>query len=171
MGYSTDFYGSLSISRPLTEKERDYINLISNTRRMKRDVTKLMNLYKGEHGNPFATDTTPEAIYGCEGEYFAKDDNYSDSSVIDQNRPPKQQPGLWCQWVISDDGTMLEWDGGEKFYEYVAWLKYYINHFFAKWGVMLNGEITWEGEESSDLGKIVVTNNVVETKTGTITYE
>ena len=33
------------------------------------------------------------------------------------------------------------------------------------------GVCVWEGEESSDLGKIVVTNNVVETKTGTITYE
>ena len=45
MGYHTDFEGSLRISRPLTEKERDYINLISNTRRMRRDVTKLMELY------------------------------------------------------------------------------------------------------------------------------
>jgi hypothetical protein len=36
---------------------------------------------------------------------------------------------------------------------------------------MLNGEITWEGEDSNDLGKIIVTDNVVEVKTGTITYE
>ncbi len=202
MGYSTDFDGSLKISRPLTEKERDYINLITNTRRMRRDVTKLMELYKGEHGNPFATDTTPEAIYGREGEYFAMDDGqlgqYHDESIIDYNTPPGQlgygdnmltafedrwkemqrrveagecQPGLWCNWEISEYGTTLEWDGGEKFYEYVAWLKYYINHFFSKWGVMLNGEITWTGEESSDLGKIIVTDNVVDVKTGTITYE
>jgi hypothetical protein len=202
MGYHTDFDGSLTISRPLTEKERDYINLISSTRRMRRDVKKLMELYKGEHGNPFATDTTPEAIYGRDGEYFAMDDGQlgqsRDESIIDYNTPPGQlgygdgiltdfndrwnemkrriadgecQPGLWCQWVISDDGTELEWDGGEKFYEYVAWLKYYINHFFSKWGVMLNGEITWEGEESGDLGKIVVTDNVVKVLTGTITYE
>jgi hypothetical protein len=129
---------------------------------MKRDVTKLMEMYKGEHGNPFANDTTPEAIYGRDGEYFAKDDGQSgqskDDSIIDYNTPPGQlgyddksfgdfnarwdemqrritnnecQPGLWCQWVISEDGTKLEWDGGEKFYEYAAWLKYYINHFFS----------------------------------------
>lgn len=200
MGYSTDFSGKLLIDRPLTEKERDYINLISSTRRMRRDVNKLMELYKGEHGNPFATDTTPEAIYGREGEYFAKDDGQCgqtrDESIIDYNTAPGQlgydekmdlnarwkemqrrietnecQPGLWCQWIITEDGASLVWDGGEKFYEYVAWLKYYINHFFSKWGVMLNGEITWEGEESSDLGKIVVTDNVVQVLTGTITYE
>jgi hypothetical protein len=205
MGYSTNFEGSLLINRPLTEKEKNYINLITNTRRMRRDVVKLMELYNGEHGNPFATDTTPEAIYGREGEYFAMDDGQlgqnHDASIIDYNTPPGQlgygdskvpfedrwkemqrrveagecQPGLWCNWEIEEPivggEQVLVWDGGEKFYEYVAWLKYYINHFFSKWGVMLNGEITWTGEESTDLGKIIVTDNVVDVKTGTITYE
>ena len=56
MGYTTEFRGSLSLSRNLTEDEKKYINLISSTRRMKRDVNKLMELYDGKHGNPFATE-------------------------------------------------------------------------------------------------------------------
>lgn len=136
-----------------------------------------MELYKGEHGNPFATEKTPDAIYGLEGEYFVNDDE--STGVIDYNCPPGQksygnkfngkgQPGLYCQWVTG--GHTLEWDGNEKFYSYIEWLHYLINHFFSKWGVLLNGEIEWEGEESSDLGKIVVVDNVISTKPGTIVY-
>ncbi len=188
MGYTTDFYGSLKLSRPATEKERDYINLISSTRRVKRDVNKLMSLYNGEHGNPFAKGNTPEEIYGHEGEYFAKDDNNfgqdNDGSIIDINLAPGEteflagrkkiklgQPGLWCQWIVTEDGTELTWDGGEKFYNYVEWLEYYIKHFFEPWGIKLNGEIEWAGEDREDMGKIVVTDNVVKTQIAEITYK
>lgn len=93
------------------------------------------------------------------------------------------QPGLWCQWVVDTEATMkdgvlvetgrtyLEWDGGQKFYNYVEWLKYLIKHFFSRWGVMLNGSIEWQGEESSDKGIIVVEDNVVKVGQGKITYE
>ena len=201
MGYTTDFSGSLQLSRELNEVEKNYINTFSRTRRMKRDVNKLMELYKGKHGYPFATEQTPEAIYGKDGEYFVLDDGDAgqtqDKSIIDYNVPPglpsynetrgmdfntswnlrnetiakgECHPGLWCQWVINDDNE-LEWDGGEKFYEYTAWLKYLIKHFFGPWGVILNGEITWKGEDSDDLGKIVVTDNVVVEREGRITYD
>lgn len=179
MGYSTDFSGSLKLSRQATEQERDYINLISDTRRMKRDVNKLMVLYKGKYGNPFATDNTPESIYGEFGEYFAMGDNDSgqgrDSSILDYNCAPGEshygspkttkigQPGLWCQWVIEEDGYDLEWNGAEKFYNYIEWLKYLIDRFFEPWGIKLNGEIEWQGEDMSDRGKIGVIENVVKT--------
>lgn len=164
MGYSTDFSGTLKLSRQATPEERDYINLISETRRMKRDVNKLMEIYQGKYGNPFATDNTPESIYGEFGEYFAMDDNDSgqrrDDSILDYNY--SEQPGLWCQWVIEEDGFELEWNGAEKFYNYIEWLEYLIDRFFEPWGIRLDGEIEWQGEDISDRGKIVVTDNVVE---------
>lgn len=216
MGYTTDFTGKLSLSKALTPEQKEYINTFSGTRRMKRDVAKLMKLYNGMHGKPFffvPTDEqkalieqlensglivsvkpekdnrTPDEIYGVDGEFFAMDDGNSgqksDDSIIDYNTPPGQvgygdknqrrakeglcQPGLWCQWIINGKNE-LQWDGGEKFYSYIEWLQYLITNFFQPWGVLLNGEIEWEGEESSDRGKIVVTDNTIEVYEGTTTY-
>lgn len=80
------------------------------------------------------------------------------------------QPGLWCQWIPNAEGTALEWDEGEKFYEYQEWLRYLIEHFLAPWHYTVNGEVEWSGEESSDLGQLVVKNNVVTVKFGYIVY-
>lgn len=191
MGYTTDFDGSFKLSRPATAEEMSYINRIASTRRMQRDVTKLMELYKGQHGNPFAKDkTNADEVYGFRGEYFAKDDGDmgqgNDGSVIDHNAASGEiawkdydgdwtkreelqnainadiikQPGLWCQWQLEDE-TTLAWDGSEKFYNYIDWLKYLIVHFFEPWGIKLNGESFWQGEDNSDMGKIEIIDNVI----------
>ena len=209
MGYTTDFSGSFVLDRQLTKKEKEYINTFSDTRRMKRDVKKLMEMYDGKYGYPFpellsgkVLHNSAETIYGNEGEYFVSDDGNCgqthDESILDYNAPPGQigydstqdftvrweentrkinegicQPGLWCQWVVNsyDEHDELTWDGGEKFYNYVPWLKYLIEHFFSKWGVKLNGEVEWVGEDPDDRGKIVVKDNVVEVYEGRITYK
>jgi len=46
----------------------------------------------------------------------------------------------------------LEWDRGEKFYDYAEWLKYLIDTFLTPWGIELSGEVTWQGEEVGDVG-------------------
>jgi len=189
MGYNSFFSGKLQLSRPLTKKEKSYINNFSRSRRMKRDVNKLMELYKGKFGYPFATEKTAESIYGVDGEYFVPDDSNrgqeEDESIIDYGTPPGQfvpgtfnpekleeqnelricegscQPGSWCQWVITEKGDELAWDEGEKFYNYIEWLSYLIAHFFERWDVKLNGIIYWEGEEPEDKGKIEVIESEV----------
>lgn len=187
MGYTTDFEGVLKFDKPLTQKQVKYINTLNSTRRMKRDVNKLMELYGGKHGNPSAKDKkNPTEVYGHDGEYFAKDDGQmgqgDDGSVIDHNCPPGQrgfsqgavekgQPGLWCQWEVNEDGTELSWDGGEKFYNYTEWLKYLIKNFFNPWKKKLNGELLWYGEDRSDIGKIKVSGNDVLVFEGDITFE
>ena len=202
MGYTTEFGGSFEFNRPLTTIEKNFINKFSETRRMKRDVSKLVNKYRGKHGSPIVVEYTPEMkerikfledegfqvvltpvkdkrtmgeIYGVDGEYFVGAGGHGgqdhDESIIDYNQPPSGQPGLWCQWVTNSSGTRLEWDGNEKFYSYVEWLEYLIGHFFSKWGVVLNGEVIWDGENSNDKGKIIVKDNEVVVKTAKITYE
>jgi hypothetical protein len=227
MGYTTDFNGSFKLSRTATLQEQKYLTALAGTRRMKRDVNKLMELYKGKDGLPFIFKTnekqnelikqlevtgvevevkpikdnrTPEEIYGFMGEYFVGADGFrgqdTDSSVLDHNSPSgeipwkdyngdwelhekleielnkdkRRQPSLWLQWVLNDEGTQLVWDGGEKFYKYIEWLEYLVQHFFEPWGIKLNGSVTWEGEESSDVGKIVITDNVIEVYEGQINY-
>lgn len=80
-------------------------------------------------------------------------------------------PGIWCQWVPSDDGTKLGWDGNEKFYNYGEWLCYLIQHYLDPWGLKLNGEVTWQGEDAGDIGMIRVVNNDVSMIEGKKVFE
>jgi len=190
MGYSTDFFGRWELNKPLTDEQANYINKLANTRRMKRDVKKLNELYKGEHGLVGVPKTaSAEQIYGVDGEFFVGGGGFagqgSDESIVDYNTPPgirpyndrhrlgyhltedkkkyvkdSFQPSLWCQWNIVDN-KYVEWDGKEKFYFYIEWIKYYIDNFFKPWGVLLNGEVGWQGEDREDIGTIIITDNEV----------
>jgi hypothetical protein len=153
----------------LTEKQRKYLELFSETRRMKRDISKLPTT-----GENATLHTEVGLTAGTNGEYFVGGKGFMgqerDDSIVDYNCPPSTQPGLWCQWVPNEDGTAIEWDGGEKFYSYVEWLEYIIKNFLKPWGYTLNGEVTWFGEERSDIGVIIVDNNKVTVREGTIVY-
>ena len=61
----------------------------------------------------------------------------------------------------SEDGTTLAWDKGEKFYDYTEWLQYIVKHFLIPWGMTLNGEVQWRGEDVDDRGTIYAVNNEV----------
>ena len=65
----------------------------------------------------------------------------------------------YMQWET--DGMSLYWNDGEKFYDYVEWLKWIIEVFFTPLDVKLNGAINWQGEEIGDVGRIEVKNSVV----------
>jgi hypothetical protein len=55
----------------------------------------------------------------------------------------------------------IEWDGGEKFYEYEDWLIYIICNFLVPNGYILNGEVSFQGEDSEDAGTLIVKDNVL----------
>jgi hypothetical protein len=156
MGYTTEFEGTLQFNKEITEELKNFINKFSASRRMKRDVDKIKESFPDWKNHCY------NGNLGTEGEYFVDIECFvrQDESILDFNRPPKTQPGLWCQWIINDDGD-LEWDGGEKFYHYEEWLNYLIDNFFEPEGYVLNGIISFQGEDSSDYGDIVVHNNNV----------
>jgi len=135
-----------------------YLTQFSDTRRMRRD-TKALEQF---------TDPVREAVglpVGSEGAYFVGGGGHGgqdhDSSVLEYNRPPSGQPGLWCKWAPNESGTAIVWNEAEKFYDYVKWLKYLIEHFLRPWGYVLNGEVRWAGEEEADRGVIRVKDNEV----------
>jgi hypothetical protein len=68
---------------------------------------------------------------------------------------------LWCQWTPNEDGSAIQWDGGEKFYNYIEWLQYLIENFISRWGYKLNGEVCWNGEDESDSGILSLKDNVL----------
>jgi hypothetical protein len=55
----------------------------------------------------------------------------------------------------------IEWDCGEKFYNYTEWLVYLIHKVLAPNGYILNGVVEYSGEEMGDVGEIVVVDNRV----------
>lgn len=155
MGYTTDFRGSIKVEPPLSAAEVAYLNKFSGTRRM--------NCTQG----PYYVDRGGVAGQG-EGSFGMG----SNPDVIDHNGPPEGQPGLWCQWVATEDGTAIEWDGGEKFYDSAEWMKYIITHFLGSdpiakkklpfiTGHTLDGTIEAQGEEATDRWDLHVKDNKV----------
>jgi hypothetical protein len=162
MGYTTEFYGRVDIDPPLGDPERDYLTRFAATRRMERKA----------------------GPYYVEGSGFRGHGH--DSDVRDFSQPPRGQPGLWCQWVPSEDGAALKWDGGEKFYEADRWMAYLIDHFlrpaalasatddphfeFFTFDHNLNGEIEAQGEEYDDRWLLRVEHNRVTVLRGHLIY-
>jgi len=166
MGYNTDFSGCFTTDKKVDDKTLKLLKGLATTRRMKRDMSKLFpEMSKDELLEKFGEDG--EFFIEGTGDYGQGED----CSIVDFNEPPASQPGLRCQWLIDDDGKVIEWDGNEKFYDYVEWIKYLIDRILKPRGYIVNGEVTWEGEDNDDIGKIVVRDNVVTVKNGRIVYD
>jgi hypothetical protein len=182
MGYTTDFKGSFTLDKPLTAHQKEYLNMFANTRRMTRDPVKIQAMRDAGKGNTrcFQLMDALKLPIGHNGEFYCgtgmsgQDGGHfnssTDNSVVEYNQAPGErsggQPGLWCQWNPSEDGTEIAWDGSEKFYHYTEWLEYLIDVFLKPWGYKVNGMVEWVGEDSSDIGVIEVVDNVVETHEG-----
>jgi len=167
MGYTTEFEGRFYFLTPLSPARTRYLQQFSQTRRMKRDPEKASQL----------PDPSREAVglpIGAEGGYYVggleRWPSDESSDVLNYNEPPHGQPGLWCGWT-TEDGSAIVWNGVEKFYYYVKWLRYLIEHFVEPWGCSINGEVTWQGEDRDDLGRIVVGANKVRVFHGLIVIE
>lgn len=166
MGYQTYFSGEVSIEPPLNEHEISFLQDFNKTRRMHRTKGPLFIKGTGPYGQGH------------------------DDDILNFNAPDPDQPGLWCQWTPSDDGTMLAWDQGEKFYYAERWMKYIIENLLAPSARayiglhldederlkhftcdhVVDGEIYADGEESDDFWKLIVDNNVVKVANGIMDY-
>lgn len=144
MGYTTEFRGKFNLNKKLDEQTHKFLTKLASTRRMRRDLP---------------------AEYGAEGEFYVDGGGFHgqdrEENILDYNRPPYTQPSLWCQWTPTIDGMAIEWDGGEKFYEYVPWIRYIIEKVLAPRGYVLTGDVEWRGEDWDDMGVISISNNKV----------
>lgn len=100
------FVGGVEVVPPLNQAEIAYLERFSGSRRMRR------------RSGPY----TAEAFF-----YSA-----SDLDVIDVNEPSEGQPGLWCEWTATTDGSQIVWNHGTNKFTFSAeWLDYLISQFFA----------------------------------------
>lgn len=161
MGYTTNFVGQFDINPHLDPHHAAYLRRFAATRRMKRDPARLPPAGSRRDASLWS----PTGTWGEEGGYFVYGAGFAgqahDKSVADFNRPPTGQPGLWCQWIPTADGSAIKWDGNEKFYDYVDWLTYLIEHFLRPAGYQVSGHVDWQGEEAGDIGRIIVRDNEV----------
>lgn len=187
MGYTTDFEGEISIEPPLNDDEISFLTDFNNTRRMIRRKGPLFvggSGFKGQGNDDDVIDhnrangESPSPYGSSAGDY---------EEYVEANG----QPGLWCQWMPSEDGEVLEWDGGEKFYNSPQWMKYIIDNLLSErarpyidkhidedprlknftCNHVLNGEILAEGEDSDDVWKLVVEDNVVKVAETEVTWK
>ena len=167
MGYTTSFYGEFTIDKPVDEETYKLLDGLNRTRRMKRSVPLLAKRLK-------ITTAECEKLYGTDGEFYIDDiencGQNKTTDVLDNNRPPCTQPGLWNHWAIGEDRQTLFWDEGEKFYEYIEWIRYLIDTILAPRGYVVNGKVSWEGEDKEDTGQICIENNVIKVLESMIFY-
>lgn len=150
MGYTTEFVGKFNLDKELDDDTYKFLVGLANTRRMKRDPKKLEELGYGK-----AED------FGIDGEFYIGDDRYNCPSVLDHNCPPITQPGLWLQWVPTEDKKSIVWDGNEKFYEADKWIIYLIDKILKPRGYVVNGAVNAQGEDPSDKWNISISSNKV----------
>ncbi|WP_263359522.1 hypothetical protein [Acidicapsa ligni] len=63
---------------------------------------------------------------------------------------------------ISEDREFIYPEEDESRHGFRVWLRLVIEHYLAPRGYVLNGEVTWEGEDRDDSGTIFVKENEVE---------
>jgi hypothetical protein len=152
MGTTTTFEGTFTLDKPLTEAQREYLVAFSEIAHYAHGRLDLEDLIE---------DHLREAVElpaGPGGAYVVSEEG--DSRL---GHPPGV-PGAYCQWTPTEDGSGLEWDGGEKFYDWAEWLTYLVDNFLKPWGLVLNGRVAYQGEKAGDAGYLVCTNNMVEVK-------
>lgn len=170
MGYQTDFDGEWTITPPLTPAQAEYLEAFSEKRHdaLVPAAAKLPDPLRKAVKLPFGPDgvycVAKGIVKGWEAPYEAKKPgtNYA--------LGPTQAPGYWCNWHPAKDGTLLEWNQGEKFYDYIEWIQFLIKHFFEPWGRKLNGTVSWYGEDREDAGRIIITNNKIRLEYGQLIY-
>ena len=85
------------------------------------------------------------------------DDNNGNSSTYSVETT---EPSGALHWCYNDKQQCIQWDGDEYFSDYVTWLKYLINQILSPTYV-LNGSVTYQGDNYGDRGCIIVKNNKV----------
>ena len=144
----TKFTGSFSLNRKLTMSLFSFLKSFTSIRVARQNLDN--------------------KIYGYQGEFDVINAGEFWGTI---GSKPLTQPNQFCAWRPTKDGYGIEWDGMESFTDYSEWLSYIINKILIPNHYILNGEVTWEGEEKGDIGKIIVKDNVINIRSQEASYE
>lgn len=172
MGYTTYFFGQFQLNKQLTPELSTYLKNFANMRHYTRNFETLKKIENALIYPPHLDEnTTPPELIAVDSSVdneiektlhpFSHSDKPKENYCIKYNQPQEGCPGLWLQWIPNETDDAIEWDGGEKFYHYVEWLEFLIKNIFEPNGYVLNGTVSYEGEDSDDFGNIICENNKV----------
>ena len=168
MGYNTEFEGRINTNKPMSNELIIWLDKFSKTRHYSIDTALLKESFLEKTIRemlPPIGNYRENVDMGIEGKFLAHGDEYHRPKYCDNyNKPADDCPGLWLQWRVTEDGYGIEWDMGEKFYNYTEWLEWLILYIFEPGGYILNGKIRFQGQNYNDQGHIYVENNVVTIK-------
>jgi len=151
MGYNSDFDGQLAVDPPLNDAEIAYLQAFTATWHDQSDPYYV--------ANPDADDRAPVLA--------------TEPMSLSPLRPPNEH----CAWIPTFDGSGIEWNGDEKFYDAAEWMQYLIDHFLTgsvgsfatdprSAGFTFNhtchGHIRAQGESFDDRWALAVSGNQVE---------
>lgn len=75
----------------------------------------------------------------------------------------------YCPWLYDDQYNVLYCESG-KCYGFEDWINLLIEHFLKPKGYIVNGIVFWDGEDTSDIGEINITDSEVTTSYGQTFY-
>lgn len=152
MGLHTSYLGHLRVTPALNADEVEFLRNVNQTR------------HCGDDEAPLRTAQHPA-------------DNAPTSDLAAYNRTAPGSPGLWCPWTCCTTGCCLHWDGVEKPYAPLEWLRYVIDTFLRPGAALrrdpqarglgltfdhvLDGMVVGERRETAELFALVVRRNVV----------
>jgi hypothetical protein len=130
-----------------------------------KTVARIVNFatYRSKGRNNMGYTTNFRGIFALTRP-LTDDEHRTLREFADERHEASDTPSLYCQWVPAAGGAGLAWDGNEKFYAYVEWLRYLIERFLTPWGIRVNGTVYWCGDDSHDSGVITVVDSVVAAK-------
>jgi hypothetical protein len=87
--------------------------------------------------------------------YFLLSRSLTPNEIVEyKNFKPEFLKDEYNQWEIVDN--KLQWDRGEKFYNYEYWLHIIISLFFVPKEIQLKGKILFQGDHEEDCGFIEI---------------
>lgn len=149
MSYLTTLLGEFRIEPDLSVSHATYLQHFMQSRR----VTWLESVVENEDDPVRKEVGLP---IGPEGAYYvgrASQDTMWEEvpGLEDIDRPPQDQPSLWCPWTLQQDTDTLVCPHTMSTC-FTDWLAYLIKHFLHPWGYTVNGSAMWAGEDVDDMG-------------------
>ena len=157
MGYDTYFNGEFELDKLLSDDQREFLDMWLNGDHVARDPALLKKADCSKR-NLECLNLLDRLGMELGEECVNYVGQFNDGTTLSHD--VAALPGRHCVWEISRRGATISSERGTN-EDYVAWLRYIIEHFLIPWGYVLNGECYWDGDQNDDKGEIEIENNVI----------